>query len=116
MSNERIVTLNVGGACFVTRHVTLASSQSFFSAIVRAHPDESELFIDRDPMYFRHVLNWMRGARVLPVDDAPLAELEAEADYYNMPDLLAAIQRARRRTLPSMQKSLVEAVCELRRR
>lgn len=91
------IFLNVGGVCFATRRSTLLPSNSFFSGAVRAQPDYSELFLDRDPTYFRHILNWLRGVRYLPEDDAVLQELHWEADYYCMPDMCEAIRAVKHR-------------------
>lgn len=91
-----LVHLNVGGAVFLTRRSTLLDSNSFFSGAVRANPDCAELFVDRDPTYFRHVLNWMRGVRFLPEEESILRELLFEADYFAMADMHHAIVRARR--------------------
>jgi hypothetical protein len=92
-----LVSLNVGGVYFVTRRQTLHDSSSFFEGLAKAHPTCCELFIDRDPTYFRYVLNWMRGIRYLPPDDQALQELAFEADYYCMTDMhnsiLASVNR-----------------------
>jgi hypothetical protein len=107
MDPQSVVTLNVGGFVFVTRRATLLQSSTYFEALARHNPDCAELFVDRDATHFRHVLNWLRGVRVLPEDDATLRELECEADFYAMPDLVRAIGGARHRY------SLPRAVHEL---
>ena len=91
-----LVYLNVGGVVFTTRRSTLLDSQSFFSGAVRANPECTELFVDRDPTFFRHVLNWMRGVRFLPEEECVLRELLFEADYFAMTDMHQAIVRSRR--------------------
>jgi hypothetical protein len=106
---DSIVNLNVGGIYFATRRSTLAQSDSFFSAAVRTHPDCAEMFVDRDPTHFRHVLNWLRGVRSLPIDATTLRELRQEADYYNMHDMVATIARS-----PSPEPSLVSVLCGIR--
>lgn len=95
MADERVVQLNVGGVYFMTRYSTLIGSDSFFSGAVRAHPNCCELFVDRDPTHFRHVLNWMRGVRCLPDDEQVVAELLAEADYYSMAQMRDALHSIR---------------------
>ena len=89
-----VVRLNVGGCTFQTRITTLVESNTFFSGILRANEveDGSEVFVDRDPTYFRFVLNWIRGVRYLPTDDGVLSELLFEADYYCMHDMVEAIR------------------------
>ena len=91
---DHLVHINVGGVYYTTRRSTLAQSNSFFAGAARTHPDCSELFVDRDPTHFRHVLNWLRGVHHLPQDENVLRELEWEADYYCMPDMSDAIRRA----------------------
>ena len=109
---EDVVYLNVGGHAFTTRRSTLLASNSFFSSVAVAHADAPELFIDRDPTHFRHVLNWMRGVRHLPEDDATLSELAWEADYYCMADLREAIQRVKAR--PSLLREIAGIHHQLR--
>lgn len=92
-STENMVYLNVGGVYFLTRSSTLQQSNSFFSGAIASNGDNAELFVDRDPTHFRHILNWMRGSRYLPEDDAILQELRIEADYYAIPSMVDAIQR-----------------------
>jgi hypothetical protein len=106
---DSIVNVNVGGIYFATRRSTLAHSDSFFAAAVRAHPDCAEMFVDRDPTHFRHVLNWLRGVRNLPTDATTLRELRHEADYYNMHDMVATIARS-----PSPEPSLASVLCGIR--
>ncbi len=81
MTGDTIVTLNVGGKEFVTRRGTLEATDSFFSALM-THSEGPNVFIDRDPTHFRHVLNYLRGSTTLPNDEAGLRELQAEADFY----------------------------------
>jgi hypothetical protein len=95
--DERIITVNVGGVYFTTRLSTLAASDSFFSGCVNSHPECTELFIDRDPTHFRHILNWMRGVHFLPEDDSTLQELAYEADYYCLSPMKEAIVRTKDR-------------------
>lgn len=95
-----IVCLNVGGVYFATRRSTLLASDSFFTGLVRSQPEEHELFIDRDPLHFRHVLNWIRGVRFLPEDASVLAELTWEADYYSLSEMRRAISHAHGVSVP----------------
>lgn len=109
--SKDIITLNVGGVYFITRRATLTASP-FFDALVR-HRWEDEIFVDRDPFYFRHVLNWMRGVRVLPDEDVALRELAWEADYYCMQDMRDAIARAKG---VSIARAISGVQAELRQR
>jgi len=56
-SKTKSIILNVGGTKFETTEQTLGMS-AFFRVILKNHKDE--IFIDRDPELFRHVLGIMR--------------------------------------------------------
>ena len=96
-SMEQIIQLNVGGVYYMTRASTLTQSNSFFAGLLAAHPDCYELFVDRDPTHFRHVLNWMRGVRYLPDDESTLQELCWEADFYCLHEMREAIMKTKNR-------------------
>lgn len=81
---------------------------------MRAHPNCSELFVDRDPTHFRYILNWIRGVRYLPDDEQTLAELAYEADYFCIPAMKEAIVRVKSKS--NIGKSLREIQAELRRK
>ena len=99
-----VVWLNVGGVFFCTSKATLLMrGDGFFHALV-SHSNESEFFVDRDPYHFRYVLNWLRGVRVLPDDKMSVEALLAEADFYNLKDMVDALTR--RRTIPTCEASL----------
>ena len=104
-----MLTLNVGGTLFQCTRQTLTQSNTFFTGLVETDPslNASPLFIDRDGTHFRFILNWLRGVRFLPPDDAILSELAYEADYYAMEDMVEAI-RARRGTHPPLTRSLFQ--------
>lgn len=109
---ERVIHLNVGGVYFATRADTLENSDSFFSGIVRSNPNVTELFVDRDPTHFRHILNWIRGVRHLPDDDSTLNELSWEADYYCLDQMRESITRCKNRY--STARSLSQIHSELK--
>ena len=113
MSDSDVVFLNVGGCYYVTRRSTLTRSNSFFSGLAST-TDETELFVDRDPTHFRHILNWLRGVRYLPEDDTLLRELSWEADYYALTDMREAITRSKRRY--SLLQNVSEITAEMRRK
>lgn len=112
MTDSDLVYLNVGGIYFFTRRSTLLRSDSFFSGLARNA--ETELFVDRDPTHFRYILNWMRGVRFLPEDDAILRELTWEADYFCLQDMRDAISRSKRRF--SLLQNVAELTTEMRKR
>lgn len=98
-----IVYLNVGGCSFATRRDTL--HQGFFSGLTESiTEDGTEVFVDRDPMHFRYILNWLRGSKCLPEDDQMLTELMWEADFYALDEMVASIRDTKHRY--SMLKTL----------
>lgn len=101
-----IVKLNVGGTLFLTASSTLLNcpheeqptyfSQAF-GAVTLPVDDGGAYFIDRDPTYFRHILNWLRTATCLQLSsESQHLELIAEAEYY----LLSGFVRKLREHLP----------------
>ena len=116
---DPIAALNVGGVVFMTYKSTLIQSQSYFSGLAQAadwlEDRPTELFVDRDPTHFRHVLNWMRGVRTLPDNDQILYELSYEADFYALGQMRDAVMKARGRH-PTIEKSLSSLVVEHRQR
>lgn len=84
--------LNIGGVYFLTARSTLFESDSFFTGLIRSSTAGCcEFFVDRDPMYFRFILNWMRGCHYLPDDISVLRELSFEADFYCLSEMKALI-------------------------
>ena len=109
---SRLVRLNVGGTIFLTRHSTLAHSNSFFSALLSSTEPEDEYFVDRDPAHFRHILNFMRGAVTFPRTSVELDELLQEADFFSLPKLVLQVRRHReicRQTSTEHQLSIIAA-------
>ena len=106
-----IVLLNVGGGIFATRKSTL-DAFPFFSSQLQSQSDASEVFVDRDPLHFRHILNWMRGVQHVPDDDSILQELIWECDYFCMHDMRDFIQRKKSRT--NLNKTIQEFTNEVR--
>lgn len=101
---EELVVLNVGGVLHTTTQSTLTrypSSMlgSMFSG--RYKPSmlrdaQGHLFIDRDGAMFRIVLNFLRSSMLcLPAGFSEFDLLEAEADFYQIPELLDAIRDRR---------------------
>ena len=109
----KIIVLNVGGVCFHTSIETLRTRDSFFNTLVTMDPDKSEFFIDRDPMYFRYVLNWLRGVHILPEEESALKELEFEADFFCITDMLEVIRRTKARfSLPRTLQRISDSLRE----
>lgn len=78
--------LNVGGVVFETRIDTLGKVNSFFSEFT-TYPETKEVFVDRDPTHFRHILNYMRGSLTYPPTRIELVELMNEAAFYSLDDM-----------------------------
>lgn len=114
MNRDCIIQLNVGGVLFQTRKSTLCESITFFSGLIESTPGKVEYFVDRDPMYFRYILNWLRGVRHLPNDEDILRELSWEADYFCLQDMATAIAQMPRRY--SIPKTLAGIHEQLRQR
>lgn len=108
--------LNVGGMAFYTSRETLSKGSHFFSSMMRAiDSDTHDAFVDRDPVHFRHVLNWLRGSRHVPDDADVLRELFVEADFYCLSELKQRIaERMGRMSLPSVATSLDRIVTLLK--
>lgn len=82
------VRLNVGGCRFETTAGTLTANgklKTFFSSLLTHHPDDAELFIDRDGDCFGPLLSFLRtGVLHIPPSVSECA-LRREADYYCIP-------------------------------
>ena len=75
---EDIVKLNIGGTIFHTTKSTLLNTPSIFQAhLSRWSVNKDEIFLDRDPKAFRHVLSRLRNP------DYPFPpELNHELQFY----------------------------------
>ncbi|KAF5783905.1 putative chromatin remodeling & transcription regulator BTB-POZ family [Helianthus annuus] len=100
-SNSSIVRLNIGGSMFCTTVDTLTNREphsmlaAMFSGRHTVHKDSDTgyVFVDRDGMHFRHILNWLRDG-VVPVSDLSdleCSELLREAEYYQLLGLVDRI-------------------------
>ena len=107
------VTIDVGGTLFYASRETLSGRHCFFQPQVH----HTYLTVDRDPTHFRHVLNWLRGNRHLPSLLDTLEELRWEADFYCLPDMVAAVDERLRslRSVPLLAQTLEGIRQELRR-
>lgn len=92
------ILLNVGGTYFETYTGTLKQFPYFDSLMRNTKGDE--IFIDRDPTFFRHILNWMRGSEFLPHDKDALCELVYECDYYCLEQMKHQVEGALQRFFP----------------
>ena len=88
------VKLNIGGMLFMTTVDTLRNEpDTYFSCLLSEHfdtsPDEDgEIFVDRDPTFFRFILNHLRGADVSKdiesLKENEKAAIAQEVDYYQI--------------------------------
>ena len=106
-----IVKLNVGGQYFTTSLQTLTRDPNSMLAAMFSGRHRIEttgdgtFFIDRDGTYFRFILNYLRnGELILPEDATFLAELEAEATFYQVQGLLDELKTM---TLKVLEESVV---------
>ena len=101
MSRE-VVTLNVGGALFTTTVATLTKYPNSMLAAMFDQKSErpparkdnqGNFFIDAEPEPFKMILRFLRrGVLTEDLGGCTLEQLELEADYYGLEDLLKLIR------------------------
>ncbi|XP_015755059.1 PREDICTED: BTB/POZ domain-containing protein kctd15-like isoform X1 [Acropora digitifera] len=115
MASERrfphIMNLNVGGFVYtttlntITRDPNSMLGRMFSGRQEIAKDSKGNYFIDRDGSLFRHVLNFLRTWELcLPQPFDEFEQLRAEADFYQVGDLIKALQipgEGRRKNPPS---------------
>lgn len=88
-----VVTFDVGGTIFKTTTTTLNSvpgaETTLLCMLLRRRLEEEVIFIDKDPVLFRWILQWYRhGGRVPPAHHTTVGiseeEWSAEMDYYGI--------------------------------
>jgi len=87
MAQDKVITLDVGGTIFRSTAATLLShkpkdAESYFSALLSTGSANS-FFIDRDPEYFRVVLNYLRDGNVWQ-SGLCMRRLKLEFSYYGL--------------------------------
>jgi hypothetical protein len=103
---SEIVELNVGGVFYTTRKETLGrEAGSVLAKLIGAEEGQptrdskGRLFIDRDGVLFRYVLDYLRTkALALPDAFRERERLKQEAIYYNLPGLAEAAHSAARQS------------------
>ena len=103
--DKKRIRLNVGGTIFETTHATLMAKHepNFLAALASQHWAEAkqdELFIDRDPTFFGHILNYLRGVP-LPVSNG---NVKAELDFYGLNAVFAKKNKATTAAKPETRK------------
>mmetsp|Transcript_54508 Transcript_54508/g.100853 ORF Transcript_54508/g.100853 Transcript_54508/m.100853 type:complete len:577 (-) Transcript_54508:72-1802(-) len=92
LAAEATIDLNVGGTVFETARSTLVQQNgSFLSSLLSGRHQLSRdrsgrIFINRDPEYFRTILNFLRNPQTppMPRDAADSEALVREADFYGI--------------------------------
>jgi len=96
MSPIQIIELDVGGIKYKTSLSTLRSVPSsmlgaMFSGRFAIPNNGNGVFIDRDGRLFGHVLNWLRDRQIAPLNATDRHQLRAEASFYQLNELVAAL-------------------------
>lgn len=107
-----VLELNVGGVTYATRRDTLLREPKSFLAEALCDPEHARdargrLFLDRDGVLFRYVLDYLRdGALVLPESFREHKRLAREAQHYRLPGLEAILLAADPRP-PNREKGCI---------
>lgn len=97
--DKKWITLNIGGKYFTTTRVTLSKApNSFLHKLSLKSLDPRELesdrdergafLIDRDPIYFQVVLNYLRHGKLIMNKGLLEEGVLEEAEFYNITDLI----------------------------
>eukprot|EP01006_Ploeotia_vitrea_P031412 TRINITY_DN63734_c1_g2_i1.p1 TRINITY_DN63734_c1_g2~~TRINITY_DN63734_c1_g2_i1.p1 ORF type:complete len:531 (-),score=43.05 TRINITY_DN63734_c1_g2_i1:115-1707(-) len=96
-SSSSIIQLNVGGTRFATSADTLCNEpDSFFHGMVSSGAWQADMgdcyFVDRDPEFFRHILDYLRDGRLyMEVDRLTCSQKQkfsADVNFYQIEPLL----------------------------
>ncbi|KAJ8031284.1 BTB/POZ domain-containing protein KCTD6 [Holothuria leucospilota] len=108
---EEFVSLNVGGHIYTTTRSTLRRypdsmlGSMFSGRMSTTHDSEGRYLIDGDGPLFRYVLNFLRRSElILPDNFAELDMLVAEADYYQIAEMVDALRSLRERRMESQEE------------
>ncbi|KAJ8028389.1 BTB/POZ domain-containing protein kctd15 [Holothuria leucospilota] len=93
MASSGCVVLNVGGTKYMTSEETmrgLCLSQDQLNL----RDNEGNIFIDRDGVLFRYILNYLRERRlILPEDFPEIDALQTEAIFFCLHEMVKDIKR-----------------------
>ena len=108
-----VITLNIGGQCFQVPLKDLVKHKSSLFGVLFSgryhvrHAVDGTVFIDRDPTYFKIILQYLnRGTSIrgfLPQTKEDITDLLKEAKYYKLWDLVHYLDKVRD-GLPSMHQ------------
>lgn len=73
-----IITINVGGTKFTTTKTTLQTSE-YFKALFTRWNTNNEIFVDRDPIAFTQILNYLRD-----INNKIDIKYKNEVDFYGI--------------------------------
>ena len=91
-SSSTAVELNVGGVHYTTSERTLASEPFFAKLFSTPSTNGTKLFIDRDGILFRYILDYLRNKQlVLPENFTEFQRLRCEASYFQLTALTRLI-------------------------
>lgn len=102
MPGDKWIVLNVGGTIFETSRTTLIRSTPPSSPLHKISSNSTNTqwdrdqrgayLIDRDPVYFAPVLNYLRHGRLVLNKDVSEEGVLIEAEYFNLPELVKAVR------------------------
>lgn len=101
--DKKWITFNIGGKYFTTTRVTLSkASNSFLHKLSLKSLDPKEIesdrdergaiLIDRDPIYFQVVLNYLRHGKLIMNKELTEEGVLEEAEFYNITDLIKIVK------------------------
>ncbi|XP_070571149.1 BTB/POZ domain-containing protein KCTD6-like [Ptychodera flava] len=97
---DEIVNLNVGGTLYtttrstLTRHADSMLGAMFSGRIPSLRDSDGNYFIDRNGDMFKYILEFLRNSSLhLPEDFKNLAALSAEADFYQIKELIPILSK-----------------------
>ncbi|KAF5404992.1 BTB/POZ domain-containing protein KCTD8 [Paragonimus heterotremus] len=96
--SRSIVRINVGGKVYATGLHTIHSIPNTYLASLVEDPnalwdEDGNLFIDRDGILFRYILDFYRyGAQSIPRQLEELERLKSEAKFYGLEEMVQAIE------------------------
>lgn len=105
---DEIIELNVGGVHYTTTKKTLTSDKSsrlaeFFGDDNQSKDAEGRIFIDRDGILFRYILDYLRDDEIqFPDGFREKRRLIKEAEYFKLGSLIESMQ-----TLAETQKGCI---------